>query len=512
MKKLRHEKERDLRIPPRLVLFLLCFGLLAGAAAPGLSIEPGYHLTPSRHKIEPRSVRIRTNPDGVLIYDEMGNYLGPSSSDIIIPCVHHQITLYLIKGEFKEEARQGSKKGFRNNMLVIPREFFRDYDSYPQNGVLSLEEYSSATGGVHLSLLYLAGIGLMFIIPIAVIAVVIRMLWRRMKHYEAALQKTTHYALVTDADVDVTLRTMDDIKGKRLIGKYSSYFIKELIGEGGMSRVYEAYMEQTGLGTISPSDEICAIKIVLPSVARSPGYLDRFRREIEIYRRLTHPSIVQIYDWGEDDARGILFIVMEKITGRPLSKVLKGRSLEIRQSTLWAIQILKALAYAHENGVVHRDIKPSNIFITMSRRIKIIDFGIARALGTADLTMSNIALGTPSYLPPEQIDSKSVDGRADLYSVGVMMYEMLTGSLPFTGESSFDVISKHVYDDAAPPSSLNPEICRSLDAFVLRLMAKNPQDRYISALEAAEMLKILAIREEIFTEKDMDRTIGEKFL
>jgi len=238
-------------------------------------------------------------------------------------------------------------------------------------------------------------------------------------------------------------------------------------------------------------------------MAKSEEFNARFQREIEVYHKLVHHSIVQTYDWGDEE--GVLFIVMEKIEGKPLSDVMKEGRPSMRKSVLWTLQILRALGYAHDRRIVHRDIKPSNIFITRGENIKVLDFGIARALDAKTITGTDVALGTPQYLPPEQINSKSVDSRADLYSLGVLLYQLLTGDLPFQGSTAIELIMKQMSETPSPPSKLNAEVPADLEKAVMKMMEKKPEDRYDTARETAEAIGSAALMAGIISEDDMKR-------
>jgi hypothetical protein len=493
---------------------LFAFLVLLFVSVPAAwSASPDMHMTPYEHRIEPRQVRIMTDPDGVFVFDVSGNYMGPSSSGIIIPCIHHQVTLFLVKENFKEESRKDAQVGFRNNLLVIPPDYFKEHDAYPEKGKIKLQDLSLLKGGVRLSLIYLALIIILVLVPVVVIAAVVNKIMKRMRVYEKKLEETKRFSMaVTGTDIGTPVGTMGAISGKRLEGKYNNYIIKGVIGEGGMSTVYEGYRDTGDIMATNQALEMCAIKIVLPSIAKAPGYKERFRREIEVYRRLKHPSIVQIYDWGEEQSQGILFIVMEKITGKPLADIMKKKALDMKQAILWSLQILKALSFAHENNVVHRDIKPSNILITIARRVKLLDFGIARTTDTLSMTATDVALGTPHYLPPEQVDSKSVDGRADLYSFGIVLYQMLSGSLPFEGSSAFEVMKKHISEQPRPLSKVVAGVPPELEHVVMKLLEKKPDDRYGTAKEAADVLKQVALDSGIIAEKDISRTMMDGYI
>ena len=250
------------------------------------------------------------------------------------------------------------------------------------------------------------------------------------------------------------------------------YRIEEELGRGGMARVYR--------GTDTVLGRPVAIKVLAPQFAEDADFVARFRREAQAAARLNHPNLVSVYDTGSD--KGTHFIVMEFVDGRTLAdflsggaRVLPSRAIEI------ADLVLRALQAAHAQGVVHRDIKPANIMITTNGGVKVTDFGIARVSSSGEtLAATSTVLGTASYLSPEQARSAVVDERADLYALGCVLYEMVTGRPPFTGDSAVSVASKHVLEMPVPPSRINPEVTRDLDAVILRALEKDPNDRYAS--------------------------------
>ena len=251
------------------------------------------------------------------------------------------------------------------------------------------------------------------------------------------------------------------------------YRVEEELGRGGMARVYR--------GTDTVLGRPVAIKVLAPQFAEDADFVGRFRREAQAAARLNHPNLVSVYDTGSD--KGTHFIVMEFVDGRTLAdflsggaRVLPSRAIEI------ADLVLRALQAAHAQGVVHRDIKPANIMITTNGGVKVTDFGIARVSSSGEtLAATSTVLGTASYLSPEQARSAVVDERADLYALGCVLYEMVTGRPPFTGDSAVSVASKHVLEMPVPPSRINPEVTRDLDAVILRALEKDPNDRYASA-------------------------------
>jgi eukaryotic-like serine/threonine-protein kinase len=254
------------------------------------------------------------------------------------------------------------------------------------------------------------------------------------------------------------------------------YRIVRKLGSGGMANVYLAEDEDLGRRV--------AIKILNDRYANDDLFIERFRREAKSAAALSHPNIVSVYDRGE--AEGTYYIAMEVIEGRSLKELIMTRGpLPIAQALAYTHEILEALRFAHRHGIIHRDIKPHNILI--GERLKVTDFGIARA-GASQMTEAGSIMGTAQYLSPEQARGAPVTASSDLYSAAIVLYEMLTGKVPFAGDSAIEIAMKHLNDPPKPPSKIRPEIPEELDAVVLRALAKNPEDRYQTAEEFSEDL------------------------
>ena len=261
------------------------------------------------------------------------------------------------------------------------------------------------------------------------------------------------------------------------------YTVLGRVGSGGMAEVYRARDELLGREV--------ALKVLHERFSQDRSFIERFKREAQAAANLNHPNIVSLFDYGADN--GTYFIVMELIDGRSLSDVLRDEGpLMPERAAEIAADVARALGRAHSGGLVHRDIKPSNIMLTSSGQTKVTDFGIARALGSdgdQTMTQTGMVIGTAAYFSPEQAQGNPVDARSDVYALGVVLYEMLAGRAPFTGETPLAVAYKHVREDPSPPSSVNGDVPKSLDAITMKALAKNPDNRYSSAREMEEDLE-----------------------
>ncbi|MFL5927751.1 MAG: Stk1 family PASTA domain-containing Ser/Thr kinase [Gaiellaceae bacterium] len=251
------------------------------------------------------------------------------------------------------------------------------------------------------------------------------------------------------------------------------YVIRRRLGSGGMADVYLAEDQELGRRV--------ALKLLNERHAADEQFVERFRREAQSAAGLSHPNIVSIFDRGR--AEGTYYIAMEFLDGRTLKELLiRNGPTPIPIAIDYARQILGALSFAHRNGIIHRDIKPHNIVVGSDGRLKVTDFGIARS-GASQMTEAGSIVGTAQYLSPEQARGARVDPRSDIYSLGIVLYEMLTGHVPFTGDTAVEIAMKHLSEIPDPPSKLRPDVPHDLDAVVMRALAKDPEQRYGSAEE-----------------------------
>jgi len=259
------------------------------------------------------------------------------------------------------------------------------------------------------------------------------------------------------------------------------YRLENLVARSGMASIYRA--------TDLESGRPVAIKIPHPEVEADPLFYDRFKREEEIGKKLDHPGVMRVY--GDED-RSRVYIVMEWVDGRLLRRILiEQKKLPIDRAVRITLGICDALEYIHSKGVVHRDLKPENIMVDRDDHVKLIDFGIAGSAGMRRLTFAKLtrAMGTPDYISPEQVKSKRGDARSDIYALGVMLYEMLTGEVPFHGPSAFAIMNDRLLNNPVPPRELNPEISPQLQEIIYRALERNPANRYASAHEFAHDLR-----------------------
>jgi serine/threonine protein kinase len=277
------------------------------------------------------------------------------------------------------------------------------------------------------------------------------------------------------ADEAPSVNASDELLGATL----GNCVIEALLGEGGMSRVYRAHQKHL--------DRNVAIKVLPPYYAADQAFVDRFKREAKAMAQLSHPNIVTIHDAGKDKDR--LYIILEYIGGGNLKqRMLKGMTLS--EVTRVIREIAGALTYAHDKGFVHRDVKPMNVLMDANGRAVLSDFGIAKVMATSTaLTRVGAGVGTPEYMSPEQCRGAEVDARADIYALGVMLYEMLTGRTPFVADNFTALAHSHIYEYPPAPSALNPHISPAVQSVIMKALEKDPANRFQKATEMAVALE-----------------------
>lgn len=281
-------------------------------------------------------------------------------------------------------------------------------------------------------------------------------------------------------DMVATSDRSDPLVGTTL----GTYFLVDVLGQGGMATVYKAVPEDSLDGT-----QMVAVKLVQKQYAENPEFRARFSREVRVSKSLSHPNIIRVQGWG--DQSDLLYLVLEFVKGRTLDQLIPPQGWTLEQAAPYILPLLEALAYAHSRNVVHRDLKPDNIMVTDSGMVKVMDFGLARSQDVSQLTKTGNALGTPSYMPPEQITGVPPHPSADQYSLGVVFFEIFCGRRPFVADTPMNVIFKHLSEAPPDPLSLRPDLPPTLARIILRMLEKNPNQRFESLTVVKEGLEAL---------------------
>ncbi len=290
---------------------------------------------------------------------------------------------------------------------------------------------------------------------------------------------------------------MENLTGKQ----FGPYQIVAPLGEGGMAAVYKAY--QPGM------ERYVALKVLPRSYADDPQFLARFQREAKLLAQLQHPHILPVFDFGQSE--GYTYIVMPFIPSGTLTGQLSGAPLPLARLRQVITQVGEALNYAHARGMIHRDIKPSNILIDESGNCLLTDFGLARMVEDAvNLTSTGTIMGTPAYMSPEQGSGSKIDSRSDIYSLGVVLFEMATGRVPFQAETPIAIVFKHVQDPLPPARSINPDLPEAVELVILKSLAKNPEDRYQTAADMVRAIQTAIPESQIFAAPAVAITMAQK--
>ncbi len=271
---------------------------------------------------------------------------------------------------------------------------------------------------------------------------------------------------------------METLAGKKL----GCYQLLSQLGRGGMAIVYRAYD--------SARKRYVALKVLSPQLAKDRGFVARFRQEAHAAINLVHRNIVRVYEFGEEE--GVYFLAMDYIEGETLrDRLERDKRLDVSAAAGIVSQIASALDYAHSQGVIHRDVKPSNILLSKKGKALLSDFGIAKIVGVTGFTRTGVAMGTPEYMSPEQVNDQVLDGRSDIYSLGIVVFEMLTGTVPFTGNTALVAMYKHVSAPLPRATAMNPALPKDADALFRQVLAKDRRQRFAAAHEFASALKRL---------------------
>ena len=269
---------------------------------------------------------------------------------------------------------------------------------------------------------------------------------------------------------------MEDLTGKQL----GSYQIVASLGEGGMAAVYKAYQPAM--------DRYVALKVLPRHFASDPQFIGRFQQEARLLAKLQHPHILPVFDFGETD--GYTYIVMPYVESGTLTNLMHGQSLPLEQVRKVISQVGDALDYAHTRGLIHRDVKPTNVLLDERGNCLLTDFGLAKIIESSiHMTASGMIMGTPAYMSPEQGLGDKLDARTDIYSLGVILYELATGRAPYSAETPMAVVFKHIYDPLPPPRNVASSLPEALERVILKALAKNPEDRFITANEMVKALQ-----------------------
>ena len=403
---------------------------------------------------QPRLVEVLTYPPGARITDQYNNFLGTSGEKVAIePSYYSSENLEL---HFVLEGYEPHKHQVGNPGLV---------ERIPSSGIIPLvpkNVWVRARDYVRFRP-WLPPLTLLTIVGIVVFG-------KRRRARDLRLQKLEKYggAVATDSLV------MQTLGGYRLV---------DILGQGGMATVYRGLPEDT----LDESKPI-AVKVLSRQLVESQEHIDRFRREANLCRSLSHPGLIKILDWGDDGER-YFWLAMELVEGTTLRQRMVSQRLGDRQAREILEVIYAAVGHAHQLGITHRDLKPENIMLTPDGRPKVMDFGLAKADDSANLTATGVALGTPAYMAPEQLRTGSIGPACDQYALGLITYEFLTGCHPFANDETTDIFLAQLTLDPPPPSQVRRDLDPALDPVILRMLNKEPEQRFPNLEEAWSALE-----------------------
>jgi len=368
--------------------------------------------------------------------------------------------------------------GYHKKMVILDNGIFNQKTEYPPADEPAIR--LDPTVPVVIDLYYLAklnpvptGVVALGIIAFAVIVLPKRR--ARQKQERAIVDRAARIEELT-ASADLT-----DPLIKTSLGGYR---IVEKLGSGGMATVYYAVPDES-----LDEREAVALKIIQRDFAKDPAFMKRFDHEVRVGAELRHPSIVSLYKFGEQD--GVPFMALEYVKGESLRERIKAGGMPLAKAMAVLRQVFQGVAFAHSKNIIHRDLKPDNVMITSDDRVKVMDFGLARRHDFSKVTATGTALGTPAYMPPEQImgQREAIDHRADQYALGIVAYELFCGRTPFDEEDAMSMVYKHLTEDPPPPRQFRPDLPAAAEAVILRMVAKDPNDRYPRLEDALQALE-----------------------
>lgn len=396
---------------------------------------------------------LETDPPGAKVSDHLGNELAPSGTQGYLELDRYEgwtdLTLQM--------------EGYKTQTVPIRFEMIQN-GRYPQEGFIVLEPLSRFIS-IKRFFKERPWAGALLFLLTAGCGAWVGLTRQKMRQQNERLEKLAHYESTSKQD------------GSLLMHILGGYRLVSVLGRGGMATVYRGVPDDT-----LDADASVAVKVLAKAETDMSNFSERFRREVQVYIQLAHPNIVSLLDWGEHE--GWTYLVLELVDGQEVRELMPDLSLA--DSIRILSDIMKAMTFAHAEGVVHRDLKPENVMLTTGGKVKVMDFGLARQEDAKKITQTGAALGTPAYMAPEQIQAGPLDPRTDQYGLAVMAYEMLTNELPFQHEDPIQVIFKHLSAPRPNPCDICKELPLELGEVIVHMMAKEPGDRYETFVDAQE--------------------------
>lgn len=439
--------------PARLTLRALALalaGLWLAHPSPSHARPPAEE--PARPPAPPPAITFHVDPPDAVVSDQFGDLGGVSRPVRLRPSTSYG------NGDVRLTFRA---QGYRTFTQSVSAAYFTTSTTYPPDGEISLAP-ATPLAFVRVHRWSLATATVVLITAGTALAIARRRL-REARDLEARV---------------ITPARADSNEARR--GTIGPYLIVDRLGAGAMATVYRA------VPSMKPDDPPVALKVVNEVMRSTPDFVGRFKREVDLYRRLSHPNIVRLIDWGEQE--GLVYVALEVMDGGTLREKMSASGVLPAVAIQLLSPLYRAVHYAHTQGVVHRDLKPENIMLTQGGVVKVTDFGLGRAPDSGQLTRSDVMLGTPSYMSPEQVVAAQVDPSMDQYALGVITFEMICGQLPFRSADALQMAMMHVQEDPPTPSEVRRDVPPAVDKAILTMLAKSAHDRYPSVDEAERAL------------------------